>query len=86
MSEPASPPGARAIEAPRWDAQLIVACAIVAALGIITLALVAAAAYTNAWDTLGVPIGTAIGALATALNAPSGTASAIKALRAGPGQ
>lgn len=67
----------------RCDAQLIVALAIVVALAIITVSLVAAAAFTNAWDTLGVPIGTAIGALATALNAPSGTANAIKALKGG---
>lgn len=75
MSEPAKPP----IPAAETNGQLIVALAIVAVLGVLAVALVAAAAITGKWDALGIPVGTVIGALATALNAPSGIGNVLRA-------
>lgn len=66
------------------DGQLIVALSVVAAITVITVALVVAGAFTGKWDVLSVGIGTGIGALATALNAPTGVANALRAAMTKP--
>lgn len=75
------------VSVPAADAngQLIVAMAIVAVLGLTSIGLIVAGCITGRWDVLGIPIGTAIGSLATALNAPTGITSALRASK-GAGQ
>jgi hypothetical protein len=72
---------AKAAAIPSADAngQLIVSGAIVAVMGVIALALIIAAGITRDWSIAGLAIGTIIGALATALNAPTGITSALRA-------
>lgn len=71
------------IPAAETNGQLIVALAIVVVLCILAAALVVAGVMTGKWDVLAAPIGTVIGALATALNAPSGIGNVLRANRAG---
>lgn len=61
------------------DAQLIVALAIVVVLGGIAAGLIVAACITKDWTLAAGAVGTIIGALATALNAPTGIANALRA-------
>lgn len=87
MSEPnATPAPAAATAVPSADAngQLIVSLAIVVVLGLIALALVIAGTMTGKWDVLAGGIGAAIGALATALNAPSGLSNVLRAASTPP--
>jgi len=67
------------------NSQLIVALAIVAVLGTVAVGLIIAGCITNQWAVLSGGIGTAIGALATALNAPTGISAALRASK-GDGQ
>jgi hypothetical protein len=81
-------PAAVPTEAP--NAQLIVSLGIVVVLGLLGLALILAGVYaayagkdgTVAWAG----VGTIVGALATALNAPSGIANMLTAAKKEPGQ
>lgn len=77
-----TPPAVPAAEA---NGQLIVALAIVVALGLIALGLIVAGIITGHWDVLAGGIGAAIGAMATALNAPTGISNALRASK-GDGQ
>lgn len=61
--------------------QLIVAMAIVAVLGLIGLGLIVAGIITKQWSDFGLGIGSIIGALATALNTPSGISKVIAAAK-----
>jgi predicted Co/Zn/Cd cation transporter (cation efflux family) len=61
------------------NAQLIVALAIVAAVTVIALGLIVAGVLTRQWTVFSGGVFTAIGALATALNAPTGVANALAA-------
>jgi hypothetical protein len=81
MTDPAKPK----IPAAETNGQLIVALAIVLVFLVVALALVVAGVMTGKWDVLGGPIGTVIGALATALNAPSGIGNVLRANKAGEG-
>lgn len=76
-----SPPDPPAVAVPKADAngQLIVALAIVAVLGLLGLALIVAALVTQDWSSAPAIIGTIVGALATALNAPSGIGNVLRA-------
>lgn len=76
---PAGPLPPAPTEAP--NAQLIVSLAIVAVLGVIAVGLIVAGCITGQWAVLNGGIGTAIGAMATALNAPSGLGSVIAAAK-----
>lgn len=80
MTEPVSPP----LPSAETNGQLIVSLAIVAILGFLGLALVVAGVMTGKWDVLAGGIGTVIGALGTALNAPSGIGSVLRANNAKP--
>ena len=68
------------------NAQLIVALAIVAAITAISLGLIAAGVVTRQWTVFSGGVFAAIGALATALNAPTGIANALQAVGKGAGQ
>jgi len=82
MSEPLS--GAQA--PPCLDAQLIVSLAIIAAQTVLGCTLIGVAVYMQNWQIAAAGgVGTIIGSLSTALNAPSGTANALKALKGGQG-
>ena len=61
------------------NAQLIVALAIVAAITAISLGLIVAGVLTSQWTVFSGGVFAAIGALATALNSPTGVANALAA-------
>lgn len=61
------------------NGQLIVSLAIVAVLGVVALGLIVAAIVTTDWTFAAGAIGAIIGALATALNTPSGITNALRA-------
>jgi hypothetical protein len=77
---PARPPAAET------NGQLIVSLAIVGVLGSVAVGLIVAGCITGKWDQVGTGIGTAIGALATALNAPTGISNMVRAIKTGDGQ
>jgi hypothetical protein len=64
------------------NGQLIVALAIVLGLVTIEIGLVVAGYLSGQWAILGGPIGVVIGALATALNAPTGIGNVLRASKA----
>lgn len=69
------------------DAQLIVSCAIVGAMTILAAGMIFVAWSLRDWTAASaLGVGTIIGALATALNAPSGIASALRAAKPGASQ
>lgn len=70
------PPAAEA------NGQLIVALAIVVTMGVLGLALVIAGCVTKQWAVAMGGIGPIVGSLATALNAPTGIANAVRASKA----
>lgn len=79
-----APVGVRAAKPPA-DTQLVVALAIVGGMVAIALTVIIAAALVNQ-IALGFGIaGTIVGALATALNTPTGVSNALKASAAGKG-
>jgi len=81
MSDP-SEAGATPRARPCPDAQMVVSLAIVAALALLGGALVLAAYSLHDWNIAAAGgVGTIIGALATALNAPSGVSNALKAAK-----
>lgn len=59
--------------------QLIVALSIVGVLGMLGLGLIIGGVITKQWGEFGTGIGAVIGALGTALNAPTGISTVIKA-------
>jgi hypothetical protein len=61
------------------NGQLIVALAIVAALTVIGIGLLVVGVKSGNWVAISGAVGTIIGALATALNAPTGIASVLRA-------
>lgn len=63
------------------NAQLIVALSIVASLGATGIGLIVAGCLTGQWAVLSGGIGTIIGALATALNAPTGIANVLRSAK-----
>ena len=71
------------LPAAETNGQLIVALAIVGILAVLGVSLVVAGVMTGKWDVLAGGIGTVIGALSTALNAPSGIGSVLRANSAG---
>ena len=82
LETPAAPVRAPDGEPP--NAQLIVSMTIVATLGVIAGGLIVAGCVTGQWSVLSGGVGTAIGALATALNAPSGVANMLAAAQKAP--
>lgn len=77
-----TPPSSAAVaKIPAADAngQLIVSLAIVVILGCIALGLIVASAATKDWTFAAGAIGAIIGALATALNAPTGITNVLRA-------
>jgi predicted Co/Zn/Cd cation transporter (cation efflux family) len=64
---------------PPANAQLITALTIVAAITVIAVGLIVAGVLTRQWTVFSGGVFTAIGALATALNAPTGVANALAA-------
>ena len=66
---------------PPLDTQLIVALAIVGSLGLIAVGLIVGGIVSNSLPTTLTGVGTIIGALSTALNAPTGVSNALKAMR-----
>lgn len=79
---PTAPPETAPAESA--NAQLIVALAIVLTLAVIAVGLIVAGCITGQWAVLAGGIGTAIGALATALNAPSGIANVLASAKKAP--
>lgn len=79
MSHPHAQPPAADV-----NGQLIVALAIVGVLCAIAGGLIYAGVVTQKWDVLAGPIGTVIGGLVTALNAPSGIGNVLRANAANP--
>jgi hypothetical protein len=80
MSDPTiTPAGSARMPAAEANGQLITAVAIVGGLVAITLGLIVAGCLTGQWAILGGLIGTGVGALATALNAPTGIGNVIRA-------
>jgi hypothetical protein len=69
---------------PAADGQLIVALAIVAAMLLIAVGLMVTAYLLSNWGVASLAVGTIIGALATALNAPTGIANALRANNSDP--
>lgn len=63
--------------------QLWTALAIVFCVGTLGIALIIAGCLTGQWAILGVPIGTVLGILGTALNAPTGIGNVLAAARGG---
>ena len=61
------------------NAQLVVALAIVGAMTLVAIAVIVAAAFTHQWGMASTVVSTIVGALAVALNAPTGIANALKA-------
>lgn len=78
-AQPNSPGVAQNIPAADANGQLIVSLAIVVVLGAVALGLIIASAATKDWTFAAGAIGAIIGALATALNAPTGITSALRA-------
>lgn len=77
----AAPEDTKPAKAPAADTngQLIVSLAIVVVLGLIATGLIIAAAVTGDWTFAAGAVGAIVGALATALNTPSGISNAIRA-------
>lgn len=87
MSEaPNTPPAADPPKVPAAEAngQLIVSLAIVTAMVVIAVGLIVAGAMVKDGTYVTAGVFTIIGALATALNAPSGTSTAIRAAATKP--
>ena len=66
------PPISKPVGIDAGTAQFATAIAIVAVLGIIAIALIIAGVVTKNWVIVSGTIGTVVGALGTALNAPTG--------------
>jgi len=64
--------------------QVLVSLVIVAVMCVIGLGLIVAAALTNNWSTATGGVSTIIGALATALNSPTGISAAIRSMKDPP--
>ena len=77
------PPAGHPLSGAEANGQLIVALAIVGILALLGVGLLVAGVMTGKWDVLAGGIGTIIGALGTALNAPSGIGSVLRANSAG---
>ena len=88
MSDPADPgaPPAAPIPAAEANGQLIVSLAIVGAMVLIAIGLMVTAYLLSNWSVAALAVGTIIGALATALNAPTGITSALRAAQPPSGQ
>lgn len=78
---PAPDPSPAPVPVPAADknGQLIVSLAIVVVLGIVAIALIVAAMVTKDWTFAAGAVGAIVGALATALNTPSGISNALRA-------
>jgi hypothetical protein len=81
---PAKPLKPDPADSPESTAQLVVALAIVAAMSVLGLGLIAAGFYAKAWVYVGPSIGMILGALATALNAPTGIGKILNASKQVP--
>ena len=60
------------------DSQRTVSLAIIIGLSVVLLSLIVASIVTKDWSATGGLIGTGLGALATALNPPTGIANALR--------
>ncbi len=83
MSETTDPGEVQSAHIPAADTngQLIVSLAIVGTMGAISVGLIVAAIWTKDWSVAMGGVGTAIGSLATALNAPTGISNALRAAK-----
>jgi len=86
--DPASAPAAASAPVPAAEknGQLIVSLAIVVAMVVIAVGLIIAGAIAKDGASITAGVFTIIGALASALNAPTGVANALRAVKASDGQ
>jgi flagellar basal body-associated protein FliL len=77
-------PAPAEIPAAERNGQLIVSLAIVVVLGVVAIALIIAAMVTKDWTFAAGAVGAIVGALATALNTPSGISNALRASKTSP--
>lgn len=66
------------------NGQLIVALAVVVSMVVIAMGLMITAYLLSNWNIAALAVGTIIGSLATALNAPTGIANALRAASTKP--